>query len=307
MGIRVTTPLIIQQNISDVNRNLRILQNIQTTLSTGRQINRPSDDPIGVVSSLRLREGLTTTNQHQTNINDGKGRLSATLTALSSVDNLVLDIQGLAQSALQDPTSAARGITALEIDGLISEMMINANAKYLGKYLFGGHESLTPPYEATFDALGRITDVTRNPDGIDDKIFRTIAEGLDVEVNVSGSAPFMPNGEDGVNDVFDTLIRIRDNLNTGNMAAVQTAYDELNSEFENIIVQASIAGERQARLEGNRKNNEELNIIKEANLSEILNTDYARAIQDLNFQQFILEASLQVGARIIPPSLLDFI
>ncbi|MBN2144286.1 MAG: hypothetical protein JW774_06665 [Candidatus Aureabacteria bacterium] len=310
MTIRVTNSQQMGQVMSDINKNLRLLQELQLQISTGKRINQPSDDPIGVVKSVGLKSGIAATEQHQSNISDGTARLNAAILALSSTSDLLLEIEGLSADVVNNltpQTSAMRPIVITEINQMINEIFINANAKYLGKYLFGGHESLTRPYIEATDAYGNITGVSRNVRGIDDPIMHTVAEGIGIQINVSGSMPFMPNGEGGQNDIFDSVLRLRDALTSGDMGAASDALDDLRDEFENINVAIAIAGNRLQQMETTESNNEELSIFKQMNLSDILDVDMARAIIDLNYQNYILQCSLEVGAKIIAPSLLDFI
>lgn len=315
MTIRVTNSFLRESTIVNINNNLKILQELQRQLSTGLRINKPSDDPIGILSSIRLKSSIDEASQHEINLSDGNSRLSATSQALSNIESLILEIQGMGSDVLNSSQSATANIIAKEIDGLMNEIFINANAKFLGKYLFGGHESLNAPYVETLDTSGNVISVSRNRTlngtteikGIDDAIYHTVGEGIEVQINVSGSLPFMPNGEGGANDIFSTIINLRNAILSGNKNQIRTSLDELDDEYENVINAATVVGGRQSRLLSIREDNEEFSINKQEILSEILNVDHVRAISDLNYQQFILENSLQVGAKIIPLSLLDFI
>lgn len=315
MGIRVTNAYIADQVVSDVNKNLKLLQEIQLKISTGLKINRPSDDPVGVIQTLKLRGSLANADQHQINSSDGRARLNATINALTNVEDLLLEIQGIATSYINTSYSISRVIIVNELNGLMDELLLNANAKYLGKYLFGGHESLEAPYNTTLDASGNVISVTRNRmvvageevRGIDDPIYHTVDEGVDIQINVSGSLPFMPNGEGNTYDIFTTLINLRENIRSGDLNSVRNDLAELQDEFDRIVSITTVLGEKLNHLLSIKDNVEEYSTLKLENLSEILDVDYVKAITDLNYQQFILESSMQVGARIIPPSLLDFI
>lgn len=315
MALRVTTSGALNQTLSDINRNLRILQNIQTQLTTGNRINKPSDDPVGIITTIKLKQSLQTTNQYQTNLADGKSKLTVTANALSTTGDILNEILGLASDVVHSTTSAEIPIVVKEINGLLEEIYVQANAKYLGKYIFGGQETARPPYMAEYSPSGTLASVARNLTydgtnvirGIDDPTYFTVAEGYDMQINISGSKPFMPNGEGETNDVFDTIIRLRDSILNNDMSAARNIMAELEDEMDNILVQESVIGTRIQRLEARDTDNDLLQTNKKADLSEVLNSDYVQCITDLNYQQMILEASLQVGAKVIAPSLLDFI
>jgi flagellar hook-associated protein 3 FlgL len=306
---------MIDQTVTNINRNLKLLQDYQLKLTTGLDINRPSDDPAGISRVLKLRDSIEVGEQHRKNVTEGKAKLSATVNALSNVEDLVLRIHGLAADAVYSLNSSSRSAIASEINGLLEEVYLNANARYLGKYIFGGHETLEKPYEAAFDSSGNIVSVSRNRvvsggveiRGIDDRIMHKAADGLELQVNISGSLPFMPNGEGGALDVFAAVIRVRDNLEAGDIDDVADDLDTLADIRNHVLTQHSILGERSRRFDAVESGNDRLDVDNRESLSEVLDVDYTEAITNLNYQQFVLRSSLEVGARIIPPSLLDFI
>lgn len=315
MTIRVTTSGAMNQTLADINRNMILLKNIQTQLTTGLRINKPSDDPVGIITTIKLKQSLQTTDQYQTNLSDGKSKLNVAANALSTLEDLLNDILGLASDVTNSTTSSEIPVVVTEIDGLLDEAFIQANSKYLGKYIFGGQETANQPYLAEYSPSGTLTSVSRNQihdggtliRGIDDPTYQTVAEGYDMQINISGSKPFMPNGEGENKDLFDTIIRLRESIRNNDMPTARNIMTELDGVIDNVIVQESVLGERIQRLEVRKKDNAVLQTDKKADLSEVLNADYVQNIIDLNYQQMILNASLQVGAKIIAPSLLDFI
>lgn len=307
MTLRVTSPILIDKTLRNINNNLQQVQELQIQLASGRRVNRLSDDPVAVQQALRFKQDMLENQQYKENITFGANKLDAAINALDRISNLVLGLQDVALDMVTDPYSTSRAVFGNEINQLISEIALNANAKYLGKYLFGGHETLTPPYTINTDSNGNVTSVTRNPLGIDDPAYHTATDGLDVQVNISGSAPFMPNGEGNTGDIFTTLINIRDSILANDKGAVQIALDELDDEFQNIITQQAIAGQRIQQFDHTDKDNDLRSFQSEARFSAAIDLDFAKAITELNYQNFILQAALQVGSKIISPTLLDYI
>lgn len=315
MTIRVTSSLMVDRSIKNINKNMMKLQDLQLKLSTGRNINKPSDDPVGLTQVLKLKESVEESNQHQTNIDDGGARLTAAMKALSNVEDLILEIQSLASDYISSDVSASSSVLVAQLNGILDEMLLNANAQYMGKYLFGGDESLRQPYLYEDDGAGNITRVYRNRTmngtdeirGIDDNIYHTVSEGQDLPINISGSRPFMPNGEGNELDVFESIIQLRDAVSNNNLTSAEEAFDELQEEYENIAAAATILGERKASLDTLYAINNEWNVIKEENLSKILDVEYTETISQMTYQQFIYQTSLQVGARIVLPTLMEFI
>ena len=56
--MRVTSNMIINDLKRNMNSNLQGLDLLQRQLSTGKKLNLPSDNPAGLIKSLRLRTNL---------------------------------------------------------------------------------------------------------------------------------------------------------------------------------------------------------------------------------------------------------
>ena len=63
--MRVTNNMLSSQLILNLNRNAQQMNTTQTQLATGRKINKPSDDPVGITYSLRYRAELSSNEQYQ--------------------------------------------------------------------------------------------------------------------------------------------------------------------------------------------------------------------------------------------------
>ena len=66
--MRVTNSMIASQVIGNLARSLERFMNMQAQMSTGRRINKPSDDPVGTHKDLRYRTTLNETEQFQSNV-----------------------------------------------------------------------------------------------------------------------------------------------------------------------------------------------------------------------------------------------
>ena len=60
--MRITNKIISNNSVTNINRNKVLEDKINTQLSTGSKINRPSDDPVVAIRALRLRTNLSQVN-----------------------------------------------------------------------------------------------------------------------------------------------------------------------------------------------------------------------------------------------------
>ena len=62
--MRITNKIISQNSITNINNNKVLENKLNTQLATGSKINRPSDDPVVAIRSLRLRSNLSQVSQY---------------------------------------------------------------------------------------------------------------------------------------------------------------------------------------------------------------------------------------------------
>ncbi|HEY0905083.1 MAG TPA: hypothetical protein VGE14_14445, partial [Marmoricola sp.] len=83
--VRMTQGMMNRQAQTGLQAGLNRLAKVQEQLSTGRVINRPSDDPTGATSAMRLRTSVAEQRQYVRNANDGLGWLDQADSTLTSV------------------------------------------------------------------------------------------------------------------------------------------------------------------------------------------------------------------------------
>ncbi|MCB9871983.1 MAG: flagellar hook-associated protein FlgL [Planctomycetes bacterium] len=118
----------------------------------------------------------------------------------------------------------------------------------------------------------------------------------------------------GTFDVFTALIAVRDTLqNPGNLSAdesqlrLQSLIDEVSNAHDAILTGLQEVGIRGSNLELLRSRLDNLIASDTDNLSNIEDADLAETISEMTQKQFNFEASLQVSARIVQTSLLQFL
>src|SRR3712207_236218 len=117
-GGRVTEGSIHTRVLANLQRNLAKGGQIQDQLSSGKQINRPSDSPAGTVSALQLRSETRTSEQYTRNADDGLGWLGTLEDTLNSSSGLINRARDLTVQASNLSTNGAQASEALaaEID-----------------------------------------------------------------------------------------------------------------------------------------------------------------------------------------------
>jgi flagellar hook-associated protein 3 FlgL len=292
-AMRVTSRMMSGQSMAGLEANQERLAEIQRRMTTGRTIGRPSDDPAGTASALRLRSEMAQNKQYSRAIEDGKAWIDASDTALSGMAVQVRRARELVMQGINGTSSQqARDAMATELEGIRESLIGLANSTYLGRPLFGGTTSGAQAYDpATGGYTGDTGTVTR-------QIGTTAA----VRIDITGTEAFGPAGA----DLFAALGTAVTNLRTA-PGSLGTDLAALDAASTRLTTAQTDLGARFNRLEaaGTRIDSTTTNLT--ASLAEIEDIDLARTIYDLNVAQLSYESALQATAKVIQPSLLDFL
>lgn len=291
---RVTQRMLTESSLSNLQLGLGRLARVQEQLSTGRVINRPSDNPTGTTASMRLRSSLADQAQYSRNAQDGIGWLTQADSALDSVTTSVkrardLALQGANASA---SGSVAREALATEVEGIRAELLSRANTRYLDSPVFGGVTAGGQAYDASGTYVGTIGDVNRR-----------VADGVLVKVDVDGPSVF----GSGATSAFAELDALATALRAGDQAGISAAINTLNSRIDTVTSARTAAGTRYQRLEQADQTASDAKISLDNQLSTIENADLAATTVELKLQEVAYQAALGATSRVMQPSLLDFL
>lgn len=299
MYTRITNQTIAFSAQRNLQNNKALLDKIQEQGTSRQAINRPSDDPVGTAKSLQVRSAQAATAQYGRNIDDGNGWLGTvdtTLTATTNIMNRIRDltVQGANDGSLS-PT--AKQAIATELDSLKGQLLTQANANYLGRPVFAGNTTTGVAFDPTTYAY----------DGDGSSVQRRVDANTLVRVDADGAAVFGTVNADPTLDtsVFTLIDNIVNDLNTGtNIGARLT---EIDTRMEAIRGQQAVTGTNQTMLARAEDANASRTVSLETQRSSVEDVDLAKVILDLQTQQTTYQASLAITAKVLQPSLMDFL
>ena len=294
---RITQRLMTESSLASMQAGLGRLARTQEQLTTGRVINRPSDSPSGTNSAMQLREQITQNAQYSRNAGDGIARLGTADTVLTSMMDSVRRVRDL---TLQGASTGSMGLQAREAlamevgqirDGLLSQ----ANTTHLGMPLFGGTTTGKAAYVK--DGAGVVT-YAGDPNAVN----RRIGADDNVRVDITGPEIFGPAG----NDLFDVIADIATKLSV-DPGTLDVELDRLDAALSRMTTSLADVGSRFNRLEAGLRINRDAELSLQDSLSQVENVDMARAMVDLQMNEVAYQAALGATARVLQPSLLDFL
>jgi flagellar hook-associated protein 3 FlgL len=290
---RVTNQTMMRSALSNLQSNMTQMAKLQEQASSRKIITKPSDDPTGTATALAIRGEQRANEQYGRNISDGNAWLTTVDSALSNASALMNKIRDLtvkgANSGALSP--AAREAIAVELESLQSELLGEANTTYLGRSVFAGNSDAGEAFTSAFAHTG----------ASGSSVERRIGSGTTVRVDADGAAAFGV----GSDSVFATVATIVSDLRSGvNVGSHITAID---GHREALLGQHATVGARHAEIQRAMEVNVEKSVSLEAQRSEVEDVDLAKVILDLQVQQVSYQTALAVTARVLQPTLMDFL
>ncbi|MEK5035988.1 flagellar hook-associated protein FlgL [Paenibacillus sp. FSL R7-0302] len=304
--LRVTSNMMNSQLLLNLNRNARTMNDTQLQLATGRKINKPSDDPVGITYSLRYRADLSANEQFQENVDDATSWLEFNDTVLTQTGDVIqrlreLSVKGASGS---NPQEALDSINA-EVKQLKEQLIDISNSQFKGKYIFNGQQYDVQPYKFATGADGT-PDTSGAASVVTDKglLNYSVGDSVQLPINITGSDVFGGNEED---NIFAVIDKITTALANGTTSEVSTQLGNLDSRINKILTVQAEVGAKANRIElmKNRLSDMEVNLTDLQSKTE--DGDYAELLMKSKIQENIYNASLSVGSKIIQATLVDFI
>lgn len=309
--IRVTSNMLNNQMLLNLNRNGVNLNNLQTQLTTGRKINKPSDDPVGITYSMRYRAELSSNDQYQKNVNSAQSWLEYTDTTVNQVGGILHRMKELTvqASSSTNPPSALNSIRT-EIEQLKEQLIDIGNSKVNGKYIYNGQKYDQKPYDFPKDADGKSiildTDIeTLVTDSGD--VNYIVGDSVQLPVNITGNVIFgTPADKDG-DHLFSIINRLTKALEDGKFEDISGELDNIDTRLDKVLTARSVVGARANRVDlmAGRLGDLEINLTDMQSRTE--DADAEKLLLNAKVQESIYNASLSVGAKIISNTLADFI
>lgn len=315
---RITNGYMTEMVVQNLLTNRNKLVDLQSQISSGKRITKPSDDVLSSISVVSTNSSLGKIDNYLKNLSNAKNELDVTEKTLS----MALDSINRAKELTVQAANASAGPQELsainaEIEQIIEQVKNFGNTKFGTNYIFGGFKTDSPPFGVP--AAGEI-EYTGSAYGSHEREVE-INDGVTIAVNLSGDQVFgyYYTGDHDNNVVTpDTLdgqglIRTLSMLSTELQAAtpdkdvIRTRLDDLETDLNTVLNALSQVGSISTRIDLTQDSleNDKVNLTKIKSDAEDI--DMAKAISDLQFQQTALEASLSVSAQIIQPSLLNFL
>ncbi|GIV00972.1 MAG: flagellar hook-associated protein FlgL [Actinomycetota bacterium] len=285
----------MQDSLERLRLRLAQLQAAQVRLSSGRVVQRPSDDPGRMGSILALRDLQRAREQQVRNAQDGATWVALADSKLRSAAEGLRRARELAVRAASTSSPTERAAVAAELLSIRDDLVAIANARNGGQGLFAG--TATAPAVTNVGGVWTYTgDATR--------VVRRVGDGEDVVVSVTADEIF---GLGTGADTFTMLENLASLVTSGDAAGVGAAIADLDAALGRVLdglAEIGAAGNRIERAQA-RLGDEQVALTSQ--LSEVQDADLAEAVMELQLQQVAYQATLGAMTQVLQPSLVDFL
>lgn len=288
--MRITNKLINDNAVFHMDENLQRMYELQEKVASGKQFQRPSDNPSGVAMALSLRSTVEASQGYLNTTQSTEDWMAATDFALGQLSDTVKRAIKLVQDGISDTQGAdERAALGTEVDALITQALQIGNTKHQGNYIFSGFRTTTESFTAVTNAAGDITSVTYNGDS--QFIQRSVGPGQTITQNVDGNTAFSP--------LFQALITARDHLRANQSGPLTGDAGALQNIMKSITDQVTTNGARQRQVQLMGERMEATQTELKSLLSKKQDVNMTEAISDLRYQETVYQTVLEVGNRAI--------
>lgn len=286
--------------LSQINGANARIEEARQRISTGKRINKPSDDPIGSEVVIRMRTAQAEIDQVRRNAGTAHDALQTADTAFESYLNILDQARSLIMQVSSDPISTdGRNVVANQLDGLRSAILNIANTRVEDRYIFGGTRQDAPPYDANGVAAATPTA---------QQTLQVEPQAAPIVTGVTAESVFA----DANGTIFAALQAVSTALRgTGDpvadQAALMTGLDRLKSFSDQSGVQRAVIGTNLTHVDEANSRLDSAFLAYEETAQNHESADFVESALELSEGQRTLEAILQANSPNRRRSLIDLL
>jgi len=297
--MRITQGMIANNALKNIRNSMLKREELSEQITTGKKINKPSDDPSNAGKSSYLMSRNRILNGYIEDIKGTRSVLKYYDTALQEMQTINHRIKELTVQAADDTkTVEDRHHIALELEQLKDHLFKLANTQIGGKYILGGAKTDIPPVRKENESV-----IINTPQEANVRAKLPL-ENIEIEYGVTVYDVFKTDtGE----TAFGILERLISSVESGDTDSIERDLGSLDSILNNVNANLARIGSVDNMLESMEKRFENVIDNNTDIINDLVGTDLTKAISDLTLEQTALQAALKTTAQILPQSLVDFI
>lgn len=340
--MRITNKMITTKYLRSLNSMTSDLDNLNTQVVSGRKFSKSSENTSAAVKAYQIRRDMIKTEGYQDNIQHAQSSLTNTESGLSHIEELV---QNAMDKILTGNTGSAsadeRKVVATEIRSIQDQLLQTLNSNASDVYYYGGTNTTTKPFTLDADGelayngvtLSTITDADKTrlendsmyvdiglglkmiPDSADPtnpakatvdptSVFQYSTPGI----SIVGSGTTTIDGKEVSDNIYDLLGQIATSFESSDYthSEVDGLYGELKKSAMNVVYRLTEVGSKTSYLNFLTDRYDTQTLDLDTRQVAVEGVDPAKVYIEFKAQQVAYNAALQMGTKIIMPSVFDF-
>ncbi|MDB8803922.1 flagellin N-terminal helical domain-containing protein [Romboutsia sp. 1001216sp1] len=309
--MRIANSSMIRNNMYDNQENLQRTDKLNRQISTGKVINKVSDDPYKAIRIMNLKNEIKYTEKYNYNIDEAVGWMNNTDSSLEEVGTVLGDIKDEIIK-LGNGTYSAEEMKSIraEMNEKIKELGETLNTSHGGNHMFGGSDVEDLPI--IIEEKDGVAKLTLNSKSNSQDLKAIISEGIDIDYNVSAKELLNKDGKNLLESINKLSTAMNDIVNgkdveTNKAQVLGTIKDDIDTLFNHSVDIRTSFGVKVNTAEKIKELNDENIMNMKDVLSLTQDTDKVSAYIELKSAELIYQMSVQVGSRLIQPSIMDYL
>lgn len=268
-------------------------------MSSGKRVNVPSDDPAAAAALVHLSTHADQLNQYLSNVTTMNNQMQAADSALSTVvTELNQAISSGVQGANGTVTAINRLALAQQVQGVLDNVVSQANLSYMGAYVFSGTAGTTLPF--TVDASSP-SGYKYNGNANTNSVL--VGEGLSVQSNRPGDEVFQHAGADVFGSLHDLVTALKNNDST----AIANATTAVRGALDYVTQVRVFYGNNMTQFTQQQSYLQKEKVDLQTQEESLIGADLASVATQFSQAQTAHSATLAAASRLIQNTLLDYL
>lgn len=294
--MRVSTIMMYQQNMRGITDSQSAWLKYGEQMSTGKRVNRASDDPVAASQAVVLSQAQAQNSQYATARTFATQRVSIEESTLSQVTTAIQSAQEkivyAGNGTLSDDD---RSSLATDLQGIRDQLLNLANSTDgNGRYIFAGYKTDTPPFDDTGKYVGGTLNVEQQVDS-----SRTMVIGHTGDLifdNATSNAK--PDADTNIFTALDSAIAALKTPVEGDETAQDTARAaidktnrSLSNSLNNVLTVRAELGTQLNELDKLDSLGDDRALAQTQQMSNLVDVDWNSTISNYTMQQTALQAA----------------
>ena len=295
--MRVSTLMMYQQNMSGITNSQSEWLKYGEQMSTGKRVNRASDDPVAASQAVVLSQAQAQNAQFATARTFATQRVSTEESTLKQVTTAIQSAQEkivyAGNGTLSDDDRAS---LATDLQGIRDQLLNLANSTDgNGRYIFAGYKTDTPPFDSKGQYVGGDINVEQQVDSSRSMVIGHTGDLIFDSVTSNAK----PDADKNIFTALDTAIAALntpvadadDTVKDTTAAAIDRTNRSLSNSLNNVLTVRAELGTQLNELDKLDALGDDRALAQTQQMSNLVDVDWNSTISNYTMQQTALQAA----------------